>query len=152
MTIGCLLCGLQAFVSYVHGKTVLFYYYCSCMASKSFQYFWSQLLIGYRSIGCILYDLVALEHPFQGKTLMGVMYKITEEDPPPWPPSYSAELNELFHQQVFGFHKHQKDSFARTVANILDKCYQRSVFSSCFIQVYFSEELVVTYAINASPF
>lgn len=90
-----------------------------------FSLFCSWLLIDCRSIGCILYDLVALEHPFQGKTLMGVMYKITEEDPPPWPPSYSAELNELFHQLVF---------------------------RSCFIQISFSEKLVVTYAIDASPF
>lgn len=57
-----------------------------------------KLLFNFRSLGCILYDLVALEHPFQGKTLMGVMYKITEEDPPPWPDMYSSDLKELFHK------------------------------------------------------
>lgn len=49
-----------------------------------------------RSAGCILYELAALERPFDGLTLMDVMYKITEVDPPPWPAPYSADLAALF--------------------------------------------------------
>jgi len=49
-----------------------------------------------RSAGCILYELAALKRPFDGLTLMDVMYKITEVSPPPWPAAYSAELERLF--------------------------------------------------------
>jgi len=49
-----------------------------------------------RSAGCILYELAALKRPFDGLTLMDVMYKITEVGPPPWPAAYSTELEGLF--------------------------------------------------------
>jgi len=51
-----------------------------------------------RSAGCILYELAALKRPFDGLTLMDVMYKITEVDPPTWPAAYSTELAALFTQ------------------------------------------------------
>ena len=48
-----------------------------------------------RSIGCILYELCALDHAFNGTSLMAVMYKIVEGDPPDLPGSYSKELNRI---------------------------------------------------------
>jgi len=54
-----------------------------------------------RSAGCILYELAALQRPFDGLTLMEVMYKITETDPPPWPAAYSPELAALFSRLYF---------------------------------------------------
>ena len=50
----------------------------------------------FRSIGCILYEMCALDHAFDGKSLMSVMYKIVEGDPPDLPPKYSRELNKVF--------------------------------------------------------
>jgi len=60
-------------------------YYCCC-----------HVFVVCRSAGCILYELAALKRPFDGLTLMDVMYKITEVDPPPWPAAYSADLASLF--------------------------------------------------------
>ncbi|XP_076469959.1 serine/threonine-protein kinase Nek11-like [Babylonia areolata] len=45
------------------------------------------------SVGCIMYELCALEHAFTGQGLMGVMYKIVEGEPPDLPKKYSRELN-----------------------------------------------------------
>jgi hypothetical protein len=50
----------------------------------------------YRSVGCIMYELASLKRAFDGKTLMGVLYKITEVSPPAWPDEYSEDLGELF--------------------------------------------------------
>lgn len=47
------------------------------------------------SIGCILYEMCSLDHAFDGKSLMAVMYKIVEGDPPDLPPKYSRELNQV---------------------------------------------------------
>ena len=35
----------------------------------------------FRSIGCILYEMCSLDHAFDGKSLMAVMYKIVEGEP-----------------------------------------------------------------------
>ncbi|ESO98205.1 hypothetical protein LOTGIDRAFT_62743, partial [Lottia gigantea] len=48
------------------------------------------------SIGCILYEMCALEHAFDGQGLMAVMYKIVEGKPPDLPKRYSKDLNEVF--------------------------------------------------------
>jgi NIMA (never in mitosis gene a)-related kinase len=40
------------------------------------------------SLGAVLYELCTLERAFQGKSLVGVMYKIIEEDPPPLPHTF----------------------------------------------------------------
>nr|KAG5707857.1 hypothetical protein BaRGS_031588 [Batillaria attramentaria] len=48
------------------------------------------------SVGCILYELCALDHAFNGQGLMGVMYKIVEGEPPALPKKYSKELNGVF--------------------------------------------------------
>lgn len=47
------------------------------------------------SIGCILYELCALDHAFNGTSLMAVMYKIVEGEPPDLPGGYSKELNRI---------------------------------------------------------
>ena len=52
--------------------------------------------IFYRSVGCMLYELVTLKHAFEGQSLMGVMYKIVEGDLPNWPEAYSKDLHHVF--------------------------------------------------------
>ncbi|XP_071086198.1 serine/threonine-protein kinase Nek11-like [Haliotis cracherodii] len=52
------------------------------------------------SIGCILFELCALEHAFNGQGLMGVMYKIVEGKPPDLPKKYSRELNTVFQKML----------------------------------------------------
>ena len=53
-------------------------------------------LVLIRSAGCILFELAALKRPFDGLSLMDVMYKVTEVDPPSWPAAYAADLAALF--------------------------------------------------------
>lgn len=48
-----------------------------------------------RSIGCILYEMCTLNHAFDGKSLMAVMYKIVEGEVPKLPEKFSAELNNV---------------------------------------------------------
>ena len=57
-----------------------------------------------RSIGCILYELSALEHAFEGQSLMGVMYKIVEGECPKLPEQYSSDLYKFLTKYVFLFH------------------------------------------------
>lgn len=47
------------------------------------------------SIGCILYEMCALCHAFDGKSLMAVMYKIVEGEPPKLPEMYSSEFSRV---------------------------------------------------------
>lgn len=47
------------------------------------------------SLGCILYELCTLEHPFRSNNLLNLVYKIVHEDPEPVPSQYSAELGAL---------------------------------------------------------
>jgi len=49
-----------------------------------------------RSVGCIIYELAALCHAFEGTTLMQVMYKIVEVEAPKWPDGYSDALADLY--------------------------------------------------------
>ncbi|XP_070574674.1 serine/threonine-protein kinase Nek11-like isoform X2 [Ptychodera flava] len=44
------------------------------------------------SIACILYELCALEHAFEGQSLMGVMYKIVEGKIPKVPDKYDKNI------------------------------------------------------------
>ncbi|XP_055955396.1 serine/threonine-protein kinase Nek11-like isoform X1 [Patella vulgata] len=48
------------------------------------------------SVGCILYEMCALEHAFDGQGLMAIMYKIVEGVPPDLPKRYSKQLNDVF--------------------------------------------------------
>ncbi len=55
----------------------------------------------FRSVGCMLYELVSLKHAFEGQSLMGVMYKIVEGDLPGWPEEYSQDLHHVFQRYRF---------------------------------------------------
>lgn len=44
------------------------------------------------SLGCVLYELCTLEHPFHADNLLGLVYKIVQETPKPIPAHYSPEL------------------------------------------------------------
>jgi len=56
------------------------------------------LLYGYlRSVGCIIYELAALHHAFEAKTLMGVMYQIIEVAAPKFPEDYSDALADVYY-------------------------------------------------------
>ncbi|XP_064599370.1 serine/threonine-protein kinase Nek11-like [Liolophura sinensis] len=48
------------------------------------------------SVGCILYEICALDHAFNGQSLMGVMYKIVEGELPSLPSNYPRELDQVF--------------------------------------------------------
>ncbi|XP_048742053.1 serine/threonine-protein kinase Nek11-like [Ostrea edulis] len=47
------------------------------------------------SIGCILYEMCTLQHAFDGKSLMAVMYKIVEGELPNLPEKFSPDLNNV---------------------------------------------------------
>ena len=63
------------------------------------------------SIGCILYEMCALKHAFEGQSLMGVMYKIVEGNLPDWPSKYSKDLKGIFEELLI------KDPTKRPSAN-----------------------------------
>ncbi|KAK7114041.1 serine/threonine-protein kinase Nek11-like [Littorina saxatilis] len=52
------------------------------------------------SVGCILYELCALDHAFNGQGLMGVMYKIVEGEAPDIPKKYSRDLNDVMKKML----------------------------------------------------
>lgn len=47
------------------------------------------------SLGCVLFELCTLEHPFKSPNLLNLVYKIVHEDPGPIPSKYSPELQDL---------------------------------------------------------
>lgn len=47
------------------------------------------------SIACILYELCALKHAFEGQSLMGVMYKIVEGKTPEIPSPYDKNIQDI---------------------------------------------------------
>ena len=49
----------------------------------------------FRSVGCLLYEMCALEHAFDGKGLMNVIYKVVEGKAPDIPKTYSKPLNDI---------------------------------------------------------
>jgi len=50
------------------------------------------------ALGCILYELCALDHAFGASNLLAVVNKIVQEDPPPIPVQYSDDLRMLINQ------------------------------------------------------
>lgn len=52
------------------------------------------------SMGVVLYELCNLQHAFQGESLMGVMYKIVEGNPPKLSEKYSMELQSLYERML----------------------------------------------------
>ena len=47
------------------------------------------------SLGVVLYELCAGKRPFIAENLLGLVYKIVEEEPEPIPDTYSPELQEI---------------------------------------------------------
>jgi hypothetical protein len=79
--------------SYAAASTVIGTpYYMSPEVCQGQQY-------GYMSdvwaLGCILYEICALQQAWNGSNLLGLVYKIVQERQPPLPDTYSAELRDL---------------------------------------------------------
>lgn len=49
------------------------------------------------ALGCILYEICALKYAYSGNTLMAMLYRIVEGDPPNLPENYPKELNRILH-------------------------------------------------------
>ena len=47
------------------------------------------------ALGCILYELCTLKHAFHSENLLGLVYKIVQEEPEPIPESFGSEMQEL---------------------------------------------------------
>ena len=47
------------------------------------------------ALGCILYEMCALQQAWNGSNLLGLVYKIVQQKYPPLPESYSPNLREL---------------------------------------------------------
>lgn len=47
------------------------------------------------ALGVILYELCTLRQPFQADNLLGLVFKIVQDNPAPIPETYSPELQEL---------------------------------------------------------
>lgn len=47
------------------------------------------------ALGVILYELCTLKQPFQADNLLGLVFKIVQDEPSPIPDSYSSELQAL---------------------------------------------------------
>ena len=47
------------------------------------------------ALGCILYELCALKHAFHSENLLGLVYKIVQEEPDPLPDTFSSEMQDL---------------------------------------------------------
>lgn len=50
------------------------------------------------SLGCVLYELCSLDHPFMADNLLGLVYKIVTEVPKSIPMDYSEELQDIVTQ------------------------------------------------------
>jgi NIMA (never in mitosis gene a)-related kinase len=47
------------------------------------------------ALGCILYELCALKHAFHSENLLGLVYKIVQEEPDPLPEAFSGDMQDL---------------------------------------------------------
>ncbi len=48
-----------------------------------------------RTAGCVLYEMCVLKHAFDANNLLGLVWKIVQEDYPPIPQHYSTDLKTL---------------------------------------------------------
>ena len=98
----------------------------------------------FRSVGCILYELCAQDHAFNGQGLMGVMYKIVEGDAPELPKKYSKELNAVLKKCVLFAScclHYWKKKYSKELNAVLKKCV---LFASCCLHYWkkkYSKEL-----------
>jgi serine/threonine protein kinase len=47
------------------------------------------------ALGCVLYEMCVLKHAFDANNLLGLVWKIVQEQYPPIPPQYSDQLRDL---------------------------------------------------------
>jgi NIMA (never in mitosis gene a)-related kinase len=47
------------------------------------------------ALGCVIYELCSLTQPFQADNLLGLVFKIVQDEPAPLSPTYSEELRNL---------------------------------------------------------
>ena len=47
------------------------------------------------SLGCIFYELLMLDRPYTGRSIMALLYRIVEEEPPQLPDNFSFEIRNL---------------------------------------------------------
>ncbi len=47
------------------------------------------------ALGCVLYELCTLEHPFQADNLLGLVYKIVREEPNQIPDTFSEQIRDI---------------------------------------------------------
>jgi NIMA (never in mitosis gene a)-related kinase len=47
------------------------------------------------ALGCILYELCVLKHAFEASNLLGLVFKIVQDNPPPLPDRYSKGLHDI---------------------------------------------------------
>lgn len=59
------------------------------------------------SLGCVIYEMMALKPPFEAEDMEKLFKKITKADPPKMPPQYSAELVDIVRMLL------QKEPFRR---------------------------------------
>ncbi len=52
------------------------------------------------ALGCILYEMCTLRHPFEATNLLGLVFKIVTEEPKPIPSAYSPSLWELVQRML----------------------------------------------------
>ncbi|KAJ8004879.1 hypothetical protein DPEC_G00140880 [Dallia pectoralis] len=52
------------------------------------------------ALGCILYEMCCLSHPFEGHTFLSVVMKVVEGETPRLPSSYSLELNTVMQRML----------------------------------------------------
>ncbi|XP_033104672.1 serine/threonine-protein kinase Nek11-like [Anneissia japonica] len=67
------------------------------------------------SVACILYEICALQHAFEGQSLMGIMYKIVEGNKPEIPDAYHQNLRQLIQRLL------EKDPSKRPSATEITK-------------------------------
>ncbi|XP_010882942.2 serine/threonine-protein kinase Nek11 [Esox lucius] len=52
------------------------------------------------ALGCVLYEMCCLSHPFEGHTFLSVVMKVVEGETPRLPSSYSLELNAVMQRML----------------------------------------------------
>ncbi|KAG7274237.1 hypothetical protein CRUP_007674 [Coryphaenoides rupestris] len=53
-----------------------------------------------RALGCILYEMCCLSHPFEAPSFLSVVVKIVEGPTPALPPTYSPDLSSVMHRHL----------------------------------------------------
>lgn len=70
------------------------------------------------ALGCILYELCTLTHAFNAENLLGLVYKIVQDQYEPIPNRYSQDLNSLVQRMLI-----KRDNERPSVLSILQDSY-----------------------------